>query len=447
MAVGDSSRSHAKEPEAPERSALHERPSPALPAFSERAVQWPPMALELQRSSGNAAVTRLLRERRSGPADGGGAVLARSPGPTPLRELVRGSPKIKGNPGTGPVKAEPQGEEIYFKSAGMGITAEVVIDTGKIGDGEQVEVGFIQQVTSFNRTKLYQRPGKGPGAPSSIMRDTASGAGVRDVSKNKAPAPWYEPPASAMKGTGTTTLKPNLWDQPDMAAPKKLRDAKLIGARGADVFDVSLAIKRGAEIVHLDTYHWQVSWDIDVQGDGTGTGQPITASDEGAVPTALSGMTGNEALAANRFLAYDSVDDAKEGLRALGITEFIRQMPRAAAAEPESYWHMVTAVWQMNVGFVVDLSPLGKRKERTVGVSAKGDMTASRNVEFSEDEEKDSATFFLKEIVDPGALSTPKPITVEADGASLEVPWPWAAGQETQSRTFMVRPRVTFGGE
>jgi hypothetical protein len=74
-------------------------------------------------------------------------------------------------------------------------------------------------------------------------------------------------------------------------------------------------------------------------------------------------------------------------------------------------------------------------------------MSASRSVEFSEDEEKDSATFFLKEIVDPGALSTPKPITVEADGASLEVPWPWAAGQETQSRSFMVRPRVTFGGE
>jgi hypothetical protein len=419
------------------------------PAFTERAELSPSLALALQSSSGNAAVGRLMRGRTPGTADAGGrpAVLARSPGPTPLRQLVRGAPKINGNPGGGPVKAEPQGEEIYFQAPPMGLTAEVVIDTAKMEDGEHVEVGFIQQVTKFDRTKLYMRPPRGPGGAPSIMRDTAGGGGVRDVSKKKAAEPWYEPPVQATKGPGTTTVRPSLWDQPDMAAPRKLREAKLVGARGADVFDVSLAIKRGAEIVHLDTYHWQVPWDIDVQADGTGKGNPLSFSEEGSVPTALSGVTGNEALKANRFLAYDSVEDAKEGLRALGITEFIRQMPRAAAAEAESYWYMVTAVWQMNVGFVVEVEPVGRRTARTVTVAARGDMSSSRQVELGEGEEKDSAVFFLKEVVDPGGLSTPKPINVEADGESFAVPWPWGGAEETVSRNYKLRPRLSFGGE
>lgn len=413
----------------------------------------PSMLLGLQATAGNGAVAQLVaRHRHAAVSESASTpVLARDDAkapsaPTPLRELVKGSPKIKDNPEAGAVSATPEGDQIHFSAPAISLSAEVKIDASKILDGEQIEVGFIQQVTKFDRTKLYQRPPRSIGSPPTIMRDSASGGGVRDVSKKKAPAPWYEPPSPATKGTGMITLSPTMWDQPDFRGPRKLREAKLIGSRGGDAFDVSLAIKRGAEIVHLDTFHWQISWDVDLAPDGSGKGGPLTRSDDGTVPTALSGITGNEALQASRFMAYDSVEDAKEGLRALGITEFIRQMPRAAAAEPESYWHMVTAIWHMNVGFVAEIEPFGLKDPRSFTVVAQGDRAASKEAELTRGK-KEQLSFYLKEVVDPGSLSAPKPITVKIGPEETSVPWPWGDGQEQLTKTFKIQPRLSFGGE
>jgi hypothetical protein len=397
----------------------------------------PSMLLGLQATAGNAAVGRLIARQ---PDTKG------SSGPTPLRELVKGAPKIKDNPEAGHVSATPEGDQIHFSAPAISLSAEVQIDASKILDGEQIEVGFIQQVTKFDRTKLYQQPPRSIGSSPTIMRDSASGGGVRDVSKKKAPAPWYEPPSPATKGAGTTTLSPTMWDQPDFRSPRKLRDAKLIGSRGGDAFDVSLAIKRGGEIVHLDTFHWQISWDVDLALDGSGKGGPLSRSDDGSIPTALSGITGNEALQASRFMAYDSVEDAKEGLRALGITEFIRQMPRAAAAEPESYWHMVTAIWHMNVGFVVEIEPFGLKDPKSFTVVAQGDHAASKEAELAR-MKKEEVSFYLKEVVDPGSLNTPKAITVKVGEEDIGVAWPWGDAQEQVTKTFKIHPRLSFGGE
>jgi hypothetical protein len=396
----------------------------------------PSTLLGLQATAGNVAVRQLVaRQNAKGPS-----------GPTPLRELVRGAPKIKDNPEAGTVSATPEGEQVHFSAPAISLSADVEIDTSKIADGEQIEVGFIQQVTKFDRTKLYQQPPRSIGSPPTVMRDTASGGHVRDVSKKKAAAPWYEPPASATKGTGTTTLSPTMWDQPDFRGPRKLREAKLIGTRGGDAFDVSLAIKRGGEIVHLDTFHWQISWDVDLAPDGSGKGGPLSRSDDGSVPTALSGITGNEALQANRFMAYDSVEDAKEGLRALGITEFVRQMPRAAAAEPESYWHMVTAIWHMNVGFVAEIEPFGLKDPTSFTIAAQGDHAASKEAELARGK-KEQVSFYLKEVVDPGSLNTPKAIGVKVGAEEISVAWPWGDAQEQLTKTFKIQPRLSFGGE
>jgi hypothetical protein len=145
-------------------------------------------------------------------------------------------------------------------------------------------------------------------------------------------------------------------------------------------------------------------------------------------------------------MAYDSVEDAKEGLRALGITEFIRQMPRAAAAEPESYWHMVTAIWHMNAGFVVEIDPFGLKDPKSFTVVAQGDHAASKEAELTRTKQE-QVSFYLKEVVDPGALSTPKAITVKVGAEEISVAWPWGDAQEQLTKTFKIHPRLSFGGE
>jgi hypothetical protein len=121
-------------------------------------------------------------------------------------------------------------------------------------------------------------------------------------------------------------------------------------------------------------------------------------------------------------------------------------MPRAAAAEPESYWHMVTAIWQMNVGFVVGIEPFGLKDPKSFTVVAQGDHAASKAAELAR-MKKEDVSFYLKEVVDPGSLNTPKAITVKVGDEDISVGWPWGGAPEQVTKTFKIQPRLSFGGE
>ena len=262
--------------EAPVAAAI----GPALGAGMGPAVNGlttPAAVLALQRSAGNAAVTR--------------ALLARDEAKTEEKTKVTGAGDFL------PSGGEPQGEGVTTVTKDPGdatqaralaprvtMPASVKLKPGKTL-GETGQYGHIQNLSSSTRGGTYRKGGDPKGEVVSEHREGRSSRrdAASDPTDDKkihpgATFPFYWPPVPIDDNAENVEAhtKDDTFDRPEFKMPIESEGGRLTNFHGQDDFLLAAAVKTSYGVFKFNAFTWSANWDVAVDKEMNGAGEALT---------------------------------------------------------------------------------------------------------------------------------------------------------------------------
>lgn len=337
--------------------------------------------------------------------------------------------------------AKDKGANIRVFSPGVEMVGDVALKKDVDPDPAQLTVGWVQVLESSHRVGIYEEAGKVKTRqilqmPAGVLdgqwidRDD-SGHGERAAVK-----PWYQVPLT-IDGTNRTA-KPFMADQPKFMLPKKMGKAKLVEVQGADTFTASLKAggADGSNLVTLKSFNWATPWAMKISDkqnedgflDGRGSGDMAIASTNKSAE-AKDQRHPNQIAAGGGIMVstYESLEAAQSALAELGYSKFVKDINTHKQLAPESYWHMVGALWktQLRIHAKVKASDPG---DVAVSFSAHRTVSLEKGKPFGSDFTYSAITHM---VIDPASVGDGKPVTISVDGkvvCTLKFPFSGANG-------------------
>ena len=220
----------------------------------------PAGVLALQRSAGNAAVTRALLAREEAEKTkvaGAGDFTA-----------TGGEPKGEGVTTVG----KDPGDATKAKAVAPKVTmpATVKLNAGKTL-GETGQLGHIQNLTNSTRGGTYRKGGAPDGevvsdyrGGRSNRRDAASDPADDKKIHPGATFPFYWPPVSIDDNAENLPVdtKADTYDQPEFKLPIESDGGRLTNFAGQDDFLLAAAVKTSYGVFKFDAFTWSADWDV-----------------------------------------------------------------------------------------------------------------------------------------------------------------------------------------
>lgn len=233
----------------------------------------PAAVLALQRSAGNAAVTRALvarEEQEKTKVTGAGDFTA-----------TGGEPKGEG---VTTVRKDPE-DATKAKAVAPKVTmpATVKLNPGKTL-GETGQLGHIQNLTSSTRGGTYRKGGDPQGEIVSNQRGARSNR--RDAASDPtddtkvhpgATFPFYWPPVTIDDNAENLPVdtKADTHDQPEFKLPIESDGGRLTNFAGQDDFLLAAAVKVSYGVFKFDAFTWSANWDVAVDKEMNGAGKAL----------------------------------------------------------------------------------------------------------------------------------------------------------------------------
>ena len=236
----------------------------------------PAAVLALQRSAGNAAVSR--------------ALLARDETKTEEKTKVTSAADFTATGG------EPKGEGVTTVTKDPGdatqaralapkvtMPATVKLNQGKTL-GETGQLGHIQNLTSSTRGGTYRMGGDPKGEVVSQHREGRSNRrdAASDPTDDKkihpgATFPFYWPPVPIDDNAENLPVdtKADTHDQPEFKMPIESEGGRLTNFTGQDNFLLAAAVKTSYGIFKFNAFTWSVDWDVAVDKEMNGAGEAL----------------------------------------------------------------------------------------------------------------------------------------------------------------------------
>lgn len=454
---------HDREPPAqtPQVDTPVAAPAPAAAlstGFSPAAPRTPAGVLALQRSAGNAAVTELLsRKKKPDPADPAASTTVTGNDV----EFTGGVPTLTGTTEVKPANVGAGSTRVFGPT--MSVKAEVSLKSGvELETG--LAVGYIQTMTQADRVAVYTSDGTPSGQKlveehvSVLMGKTQDAAGHFQEDKNRnlvkgpdgrpvferdAGPPWFASPG--VLDDAAKTQSPQASDHPSFPVPLEVKDpkgnvAKLAQTKGAESFQIALAIKDGqAAPIKLAITNWGLDWTTTVDPNlhtGTGNkGQVAPAIGPFAGVGDGTGLTHTDAIS---WRAPQSDDEAM----AMSSRELLTALPPARQNDADAYGRIARALRAKNPAFSVTVhceeddsytggDDIEVSVEGTRGVKSRGG-TIETGKDFA-------ASFALLELFDPDEISRGRPIVVKLakKGEAAQDRswvWPWGTTENREHR-------------
>ena len=352
---------------------------------------------------------------------------------------------------SGVITAAKDGNLVKLTSPPISFAA-MVSAKQQLSVGERIDAGPIQTMLGSSRVGVYREGGKKDGAivaeqhmDLGEMRDVTGDINQQAQIDQSTIAPFYSLPEALNHDTQYVTVQ--FKDQPIAKFPTSVGNGTLTETKGEDSFVTSVSVKKDANLVHLQTFKWQLPWALKlddgvVQNDDHGktTAQGIkeqpakpdegVAHGEGAVPIlAAPGATHMD------FQTQAAADAAS-------VTELFKYLPNSKA-NPTSQGFIVEALRKKNPTFHITLTVDAKNSvigDDSIEMRVKGQKQVTRPRVSAGDGGKVAIMVQLNEIFDHlAAVTTGTVVSIEAqdkaiiDGKTHRIDWsfPWSGGLKT----------------
>jgi hypothetical protein len=359
----------------------------------------PAAVLALQRTAGNAAVTRALlarEEQEKTKVASAGDFTATGGEPTA--------------DGVTTVTKDPE-DATKAKAVAPKVTMPATV---KLKEGKTLEetgkLGHIQNLTSSTRGGTYRKGGDPQGEIVSQHREGRANrrdaASDRDDDSKIHPGalfPFYWPPVNIDDNAVNLPVdtKADTYDQPEFKMPIESEGGgRLTNFVGQDNFLLAAAVKTSYGIFKFDAFTWSANWDVAVDKDSNGAGKALEKA------KAKLGESPDETLedwslrpgSSDVWEAFATVDEAMKRSPA----ELLQWVGGARAHDPVSHRNIVTALNAKNPAFTATFTCV--KTHDTVGrdtvhvkASSGGDTYKTATVKLKE-REPHELSFTLAEL-------------------------------------------------
>jgi hypothetical protein len=417
-------------------------------AANADGVLTPDHVLEMQRTAGNRATTRFL----------GRAMLMRDRAVSANEGAMFGfspfTPTI-----TGTVTATPM-DDANVDLTGPHIDAKATawINSGQTMPGGSGYVGFVQNLVSSDRTKIYRAGGEPAGDIVAEVHGMVGKAwdAFKDRKKPGIPYTQHKPfygeakPMSDTNLAGGFEVAVNMYDEPGFVAEKKINSGGKIGflteVAGQDKFKLALAVEMADKsIVYLQGLEWTLPWAAKVGKDGRGTGGTLITKD---IPKDKLKAEGPDPNLTNWSLdekeevwqAFSTIEQA----RGQSVAVLLTWLPKARVHDKTSETNIIAALKEKDQVVTVKITCTDEADEirgDQASASVKGtQLGASKGgIHISEDESSEMTAKLadLYGSIDgiPAAAPLIVEISVGADMASGSANWtcPFAGTKEIKA--------------
>lgn len=237
----------------------------------------PAAVLALQRSAGNAAVTRALLARDEAKTED-------KPKVSSAGDFDPSGGEPKGDGVTTVTKDPKDATQARALAPKVTMPAEVKLKPGKTL-GETGQFGHIQNLSSSTRGGTYRKGGKPDGDVVSQHREGRSGR--RDAASDPnddtkihpgATFPFYWPPVPIDDNAENVAAhtKDDTYDQPEFKMPIESEGGRLTNFVGQDNFLLAAAVKTSYGVFKFQAYTWSADWDVAVDENMNGAGEALT---------------------------------------------------------------------------------------------------------------------------------------------------------------------------
>jgi hypothetical protein len=312
----------------------------------------PAAVLALQRSAGNAAVTRALLAREEAEKT-----------------------KVSGAGDFTPSGGEPQGEGVTTvtkdpedatkaKAVAPKVTmpASVKLKEG-MTLGETGQFGHIQNLTSSTRGGTYRKGGTPQGdvvsqhrEGRSNRRDAASDPNDDTKIHPGATFPFYWPPVTIDDNADKIPVdsKPDTHDQPEFKMPIESEGGRLTNFTGQDNFLLAAAVKTSYGIFKFNAFTWSANWDVAVDKEMNGAGEALEKAKAklGESPDATLEDWSLRPGSSDVWEAFATADEAMKRKPA----ELLQWIGAARRHDPISHSNIVAALNAKNPTFTASFT-------------------------------------------------------------------------------------------
>ena len=332
------------------------------------------------------------------------------------------------------MQVTPTGSEVMIQAPPVTYQADVSLNPGvTLGTSDPVAVGPVQTLLGSERTGIYRRGGPygevvaeyhdTVGQRRDAQWDDSSGEVRASV-----PAPWYSQPSLISDSSPQAHV--NFLDQPSFNVPQQMGEGRLTETRGQDRFTTSVAAKRGEELVHLQSSHWEVPWTTTVDAANQGPGGIVTGSATTDAPPTTDGPIAVAAVENRmRFLTVEAA------LGADTDTLFANLEPSRANDIP-TWLNIVEALRRKNPAFSLTLEVRSTAEwfgSDEVQITLHGHRDAQHGPFSLNDGHSTTIEFQLNDVFDPMALRPDSVITITAqdvgvlsnEAATMSWPFPF----------------------
>jgi hypothetical protein len=351
----------------------------------------PAAVLALQRSAGNAAVTR--------------ALLARDEAKTEEKTKVSGPGDFTATGG------EPKGEGVTTvgkdpadatkaKAVAPKVTmpATVKLNPGKTLGNETGQLGHIQNLTNSTRGGTYRKGGDPQGE---IVSDYRGGRSNRrdaasDPTDDKkihpgATFPFYWPPVPIDDNAENLPVetKADTYDKPEFKLPIESDGGRLTNFVGQDDFLLAAAVKTSYGIFKFDAFTWSANWDVAVDKDMNGAGEALTKAKAKLGQSPDENLT-DWSLREGSSDVWEAFATPEEAMKRTAA-ELLQWVGPARSHDPVSHRNIVAALTAKNPRFSAtftcgETSDLVGRDTVHIKASAGGDSYKTDTVKLKKGE-------------------------------------------------------------
>ncbi|MCA9986311.1 MAG: hypothetical protein KDE59_18510 [Anaerolineales bacterium] len=424
----------------PEWAAELPAPAAAFARLSGSGPVNPDDILNMQRTVGNQAVQRFLDSRTE-------TRVQRDP--DPVEHIDASMFTVSGGDlqHDGVVTAGPADDLVQVSINAPRITFSATVDKhddAVLGAGNFVSVGPVQTLNSSQRVGIY-RLGGDPNGPIVTRHNQAVGQ-VRDAQWNTnddgeiyatAPEPFYSQPSLISDGSPSATV--NYLDQPGFELAPSIGQGILTEVEGAESFTLSVAVKKGEELVHLKNHNWSVDWNVPITPLGRTEGSAIQSSATTDNPAVTSGNIAVQMV--RSWLGFPTVEAA------MGVSShtLMSNLIPARQNDTTSYNNIVEALRRKNPAIKIWLTV--EETAETFGadeieVTLTGSSSATEGPVTLNDNEWDTFDFHLLDVLDPGDISEDSSITISAADTGMisndaaTIPWNYPFAESRRSYTM-----------
>jgi Domain of unknown function (DUF4157) len=257
----------------------------------------------------------------------------------------------------GVVSARPlPGSQVTIDSPDITFNATATLHSDvQMDTDEIIKVGPTQTLLGSNRVGIYRRGGLRNGE---IIAEQKSQVGqVRDAQfqRNRdgsyradVEAPWYSRPSTITDTNRTAQVQ--YLDKPGFELPSAIGEGRLTETRGSESFITALSAKRGEQVVHLSSSHWEVPWALTIDATRAAQGSAVTGGSSDQVPPTLDGPIALQAT--QEWLAFSSIEAAMTASNRVLLDHLLT----AKTNNQTAYMNIVEALRRKNPTVSIDIT-------------------------------------------------------------------------------------------